>query len=201
MVLSQQGHAMSEIKPIFVDIDGVVNSSRSVHVKIGPDEHSKIVEDLADFAGPLPYGVVHALKTVDPVCVALVNKLFDDIHASGKIGVFVLSSTHRKHFHNGKYGNADHLVKLRKYLTAMGFNVPTMFSITQSLHVPRGEEVKMWLASEDCSEADYVILDDGADFDTTQPLVRVDPTIGMSFENYADACKYLSLPSPGLILL
>lgn len=205
------------MKFIFLDIDGVVNSSRSVIVKIGPTVvTSELVRELArldeadhdetvNFEEWLDYGVRFGLQTVDPVCVALVNKLMRESYPD--IGL-VLSSTHRKFLHHSKvpYGSDEHLRRLRMYLTAMGFTVPEFFSVTPILHKRRGEEIDAWLnhAYENGLYDDderYVILDDAADMLPDQPLVRVDATQGFSFENYAEACRHLGVNAPGLILL
>lgn len=182
------------LKLIFLDIDGVVNSSRSVFTKIGP-----VPGDIHPVLGALPYEAISAIQTVDPVCVALVNRL---IQSDQSIGV-VLSSTHRKHFHNGNYGSEEHLSRLRVYLNLMGFNLPSFFDVTPVLHRPRGEEVSAYLdnLSDEFTVADFVILDDGADFLDWQPLVRIDATIGMDFANYADACKFLAVAEPSVILV
>lgn len=197
------------MKFVFLDIDGVVNSSRSVIVKLGPTiETSEPVRELArldeaDTGGLLDYGVEFGLKTVDPVCVALVNKVLtqDDIG-------LVLSSTHRKFLCHSKvpFGGVEHLRRHRLYLTAMGLHVPPFLSVTPVLHTRRGEEVEAWLnnAYEEgffCDNDAYVILDDSADFLPGQPLVLVDATHGYSFADYGATCTHLGLKEPGLVLL
>ena len=198
------------MKLVFLDIDGVVNSSRSVVVKLGPTvETSELVRELAcldeaDTGGELDYGVEFGLRTVDPVCVALVNKVLDQ----PGVGL-VLSSTHRKFLHHSKvlFGGVEHLRRLRLYLTAMGLHVPTFLSVTPVLHRPRGEEVEAWLKQAyldwTISEDDYryVILDDAADFLPGQPLVLVDAAHGFSFADYGATCTHLGLKEPGLVLL
>ena len=209
------------MKLLFLDIDGVVNSSRSVIVKIGPTvETSEKVRwlarlDEADFYhglgsndemigdDGLEYGVKFGLSTVDPVCVALVNKLL----VGTGVGL-VLSSTHRKFMTNSrvKYGSAEHLRRLRMYLECMDIHVPEFFTITPVLHTRRGSEIQSWLhvAYEEGSYEDgdaYVILDDAADMLPDQPLVRTDPAHGFSFSDYAEACRMLGLKEPGLVLL
>jgi hypothetical protein len=197
------------VKLLFLDVDGVANSSRSVFVKLGPTvETSELVRQLQKLDEPdeteLEFGVSFGLKTIDPVCVALINKL---IAADPQIGL-VLSSTHRKFLWNSKapYGSDTHLARLRLYLTAMGFTVPSFFSVTPVLHKRRGDEIDAWLnhAYENGFYDDddrYVILDDSADMLPGQPLVLCDATQGFSFENYSEACRHLGVNAPGLILL
>jgi hypothetical protein len=108
------------MKILFLDIDGVVNSHRSVVTKIGPTvQTSEAVRWLArlgeadfyDSLGPcdemvddegLEPAVRFGLETVDPVRVGLVNKLLVDTGVGR-----VLSSTHRKLMMNNKvpYGS------------------------------------------------------------------------------------------------
>lgn len=202
------------MKFVFLDIDGVLNSSRSVMVKMGPTvETSELVRELSRVDEPdeseLEYGVAFGLKTVDPVCVALLNKLLESAEASDEEGAaLVLSSTHRKYLYNSKapYGSTEHLRRLRLYLTALGVNVPEAFSITPILHRSRGHEIETWInmSYENGMFDDddlYVILDDAADMLAGQPLVRCDPVHGFSFDDYVEACKHLGLKEPGLILL
>lgn len=201
------------MKILFLDIDGVANSSRSVIVKMGPTvQTSELVRDLSnldrqdhdmiDETG-LSYGARFGLHTADPVCVALINKLFE----SGTVGL-VLSSSHRRFFCHSKiaFGSDEHLRRLRLYLTAMGFKVPEFFSVTNNRHCKRGEQIDDWLnlgyenGIIDDGEQ-YVILDDSSDMLPGQSFVHIDPTHGISFDDYAEACKHLGLEEPGLILL
>lgn len=209
------------MKVLFLDIDGVVNSSRSVIVKMGPtvDTSDKVRAlarlDWQDFHNGLApdgesrdddgldYGVRFGLLTVDPVCVALVNKVLEQ----PDVGL-VLSSSHRRFLCHSRvpYGGEEHRRRLRLYLEAMGLHVPPFFSVTPVKHTKRGLEVKEWLdgAYEDGTMVDgdpYVILDDAADFLPDQPLVRTDPTHGYSFDDYAETCRHLNLKEPGLVLL
>lgn len=196
------------MKVLFLDIDGVLNSSRSVIVKIGPTEQtSELVRELAKLDEPdnpgLDYGVKFGLQTVDPICVALVNKLLE---ADPEIGL-ILSSTHRKFLCHSKvpFRGPEHFRRLRLYLTAMGIKVPKFFGATPVLHSCRGDEIHAFIdrLTEDFNSLDptYVILDDAADMLPGQPLVLVDSEHGFSFSDYAQACKHLGLKEPGMILL
>jgi hypothetical protein len=187
------------MKVLFLDIDGVLNSSRSVFVKIGPTELTS--EGARSLAGEhrdgLPYGARFGLMCADPVCIALLNLLLEETGAT-----LVLSSTHRMFFRDEHtpYGSEKHLRLLRRYLETMGVRVTDAFDITPRLHTPRGNEVQAWIDERGEPEA-YVILDDGRDFDSSQPLVWCDPVNGFDFTNYAEACRQLGVNEPGLILL
>ncbi len=187
------------MKYLFLDIDGVLNSTRSCFVKIGPNlATSEAVRELAQrVSGGLPYGVTFALKCVDPICVELVNRLLKESGAT-----LVLSSSHRTHLSDdhAPFGSATHLGRLRHYLECMGLYVPENFAVTPVLHRPRGEEVEEFFETRDMPDA-YVILDDGADFRGFQPLICVDADIGMSFKDYADACLVLHIAEPSDIIV
>jgi hypothetical protein len=187
------------MKYLFLDIDGVLNSTRSCFVKIGPNlATSEAVRELAQrVSGGLPYGVTFALKCVDPICVELVNRLLKESGAT-----LVLSSSHRTHLtdEHTPFGSVTHLGRLRHYLECMGLYVPMNFDVTPVLHRPRGEEVEEFFETNELPEA-YVILDDGADFHNYQPLVCVDATNGLSFENFAAACTLLHISEPSTIIV
>lgn len=197
-------------KLLFLDVDGVLNSARSVAVRIGPAEDSPQAAVLWDFARDdcedrPELGTLNALRIVDPVCVALVNRLL--VHPD--VGL-VLSSSHRTFLHNSiaPYGSPAHLSRLRAYLTAMGLQVPEFFSVTPVLHGKRGEEIHAWLtthAEEVGLDADgdrYAILDDAGEMLLPgQPLVLCDATQGVSLKNYAQCCRLLGLKEPRSVLL
>lgn len=188
------------MKYLFLDIDGVLNSSRSCFVKIGPSvklSTSAEWQELATIPNGPEFGVTHALICVDPVCVALVNRLLEKSQAT-----LVLSSSHRSYLtdKHTPYASDGHRRRLKLYLKCMGISVPENFAVTPQLHRPRGEEVLAFIEQtflDGCEPEAYVILDDGTDFMDRQPLVRIDANIGMSFQNYVAACKELQI---GIIL-
>jgi hypothetical protein len=175
------------LNTVFLDINGVLDSTRSVAVKIGPDV-MWIGDEDEDLM--LSYLEAHTLRCIDPVCVALMNKLLSTDDTGVRL---VLSSSHRLNFVDGSapYGSQEHRRRLMQFLKLMGlkFN-EVFFDITPNLHSPRGDEVQAWIDEHD-EPPRYVIIDDGKDFWAAQPLVLCDAHHGFSFKNYADASLLL----------
>lgn len=179
---------------VFLDIDGVLNSSSSVMASIGPDETHPAVQTLMSVVGDLPYGVGVALRHVDPVAVGLLNRLLAETNAG-----LVLISTHRAHFMKlSSYESDHHLMCLRVYMTALGIKVPEMFSVTKRMSTTRGAEVEEWLENHPTDK--YAILDDSRDFHSYQHLVKVNGKYGFVFDDYTNALKYLGITPSDLIL-
>lgn len=192
---------------IFLDIDGVLNSTDSTFTKIGrthrTDLQVQAERDLLDHLGlasieELVYGVKFALNTVNPMSVAMLNRLI----GSCKNPCLVLSSTHRKHYSRQySYGSTAHKTVLAHYLSAMGVRVPDAFLVTPCLYTERGAEVNAVLEQLGEKIQSYVILDDGADFFRDQNFVWCDPRYGFTFADYAQACKFLQTEEPSCILM
>lgn len=185
-------------RALFLDVDGVVNSDRSVWLKLGPKEGDAPFERLNDMVGPLPYGVKYGLLTVDSVCVELINRLFDmdpDMW-------LVLSSSHRTYLSHNDFGSASHLSRLRLYLDTMGFRTPRNFSITPKLYLERGAEVDKWLElNAELNIEHYAAVDDSPDFFRWQPVVYTDPHVAITFENFCELTKLLNLQVPSQIII
>ncbi len=189
------------MKHIFLDIDGVLTSTRSIFVKIGSEYASRSQRanqvDLIQTKGRDP-AILHLLNTIDPVCVALVKTLFQESRSK-----LVLSSAHRTRFTETDacdrptlYGSSAHLYDLRTLMWAIGLQIATddtgkpLFDVTeQPSGKSRKEEIQSYVEQHevDC----YVILDDardsGSDRSTDQPVVWCDPRYGFSFEGYLKA--------------
>ena len=197
------------MKLLFLDIDGVLNSSGSVIAKVGPKPGDCAVEPLWLIAGEdgeerPGYSSLFTAETIDPVAVGLVNRLLE-----GGDVMLVLSSSHRKDFWNSvvPYGSPKHLERLRIYLSVLGVKVPRLFDITPDLHTKRGAEIDRWLTDNatrvgfDGDVDGWAVLDDAADMLPYQPLIRTNAEYGFTFAHYVEACKALRLKEPGLILL
>lgn len=131
------------MKVLFLDIDGVINTQRSVsNPRVQPE----------GFTANL-YGV----SKLDPICVARLNKLLEITQAS-----VVISSSWRLLF--------DDVKDLAKYLTSEGVvaNIIDKTPRWAKSYIPgqmkygRGLEIQEWL-DEHPEVTKFVILDDDSD--------------------------------------
>lgn len=178
---------------IFLDIDGVANSTDSIHASIGPTElTSEKVKNL----GSLTPNESFVLKHADPVSIALINRLIKETNAN-----LVLISSHRFNFQELGFGSQAHLKKLRLFLNAMGLQFEYL-SITNSQSTPREKQVSEWIcmAWENGIDVDrYVILDDSKEFKDPN-FVWCDPSQGFTFKEYAQASLLLGAPVSKILL-
>lgn len=179
------------MKVIFLDIDGVLNSTGSFMAKCGPllTERSMaaastlICKYTTD--GQLPMLVSYGLAHADPVAIGLMNRLIEKSGAK-----VVLSSSHRNAFHG-----ADRLDALRCYLSALGL-VCDMIDVTPNLAQERGFEVQAWLDQNDDVER-HAIIDDCDEFFVEQNHVHVKD--GFRASDYFDATTYLGVVESTII--
>lgn len=153
-------------KLIFLDIDGVLNSTRSF---ISSNR------GIPDGRWEEEYWLREQL-TLDPISVGLINRIIEE--TSAKI---VVSSSHRKFFRAGGY---LHLNDLKEYIQGLGV-VGEVISATPVIHnAPRGSEIKEFLRST--SAANYVIIDDSSDMleEQLNNFVHTDSNNGFLFEDY-----------------
>lgn len=181
------------LKVLFLDIDGVINSSRSILSRVGSKFDNAIYNSFcalreSQYPLDLPYIIKDTIDTIDSVAVGLVNRI---LYTSG--AKLVLSSSHRAELTGPEvlFRSKRHMELLNRYLGALGIKHP-IFDLTDRLYCSRGVEVATWLEQNPEVE-DYVILDDGRDFEPGQHLVWCNPVDGLSTDNYYDACKHLSI--------
>jgi hypothetical protein len=175
------------MRVIFLDLDGVINSDRSILV---------CGERLEKFKGSdVPYYEKFLLSNVDPIAVEMINLLVEMTDAK-----IVLSSSHRKHF-NKISDFVQRLEKTRQYFSKIGFDSERLIGWTPELLDVRGREIQNWL-DEHSEVAHYVIIDDSADMldEQMENFVRTDGSDGFSAQNYRDCFKILGVGLSDLLL-
>lgn len=180
------------MKAIFFDIDGVLNSSRSILAPMYESRENPL-RDLV-YGAKLGFIGEMALRTVDPIAVGLLNRLIRESEA-----LVILCSSHREFLvEDTNYGSFTHILRLNKYLEDMNIK-GGIDGVTPVLHGPRGLEVQTYVIEHEID--DYVILDDSSDFLPGQPHIKVDPSIGLSAENYYEACKLLGIATSSILTI
>jgi hypothetical protein len=200
------------VKFLFLDIDGVVNNTASTLTKVGKYLQTGMqqlaVQSLKlEFAveDELPYGPSFTIDTIDPVCVALVNRML----AKDQNLRIVLSSSHRSMFcgdnYNGiGFGTQTHLDVLRQYMRALGFigtPLQLIHDVTPRLYIPRGKEVKQWLAQNGHYQiTHHCAVDDGGDFEPGDcNFVQTNGTLGLRSDEYFKIVKHLVIHESTII--
>jgi hypothetical protein len=192
------------VKILFLDIDGVANNTPSTLVKVGRELQTgmqklaiqSLTQEFATEDG-LPYGPSFTIDTIDPVCVALVNRM---LAKEPKLRI-VLSSSHRSMFcgdnYNGiGFGTESHLDVLRQYMRALGFigtPLQLIHDVTPRLDIPRGKEVKQWLEQNAIYDiTHHCAVDDGGDFEPGDcNFVQTNGTFGLRSDEYFKIVKHL----------
>lgn len=178
------------MKILFLDIDGVLNSSRTA---------------LVTKTQGLSY--LECMKAgIDKTAVALVNRLCHDNNLK-----IVLSSNHRYDYMypdtvtlpGGFSRDKVDLFRLGLYLEQLGLDHTLVLDATPDINVPgkrRGDEVQRWLNLNDYPKynvSHFIILDDVDQFsyetDFRERFVQVDGNEGFSFKNFRDCEKLLGV--------
>lgn len=180
------------MKVLFLDVDGVLNSTRSTLARTGPlrshaarlafDELLTVYHEDES----IPYGPKFTLETIDTTAVGLVNRLLDKSEAH-----LVISSSHRGYLldFGQTYRGEKHMQRLNLYFAAMGIT-HEICDITPRIYQTRGHDVEAWLEAHPGVDR-HVCLDDASDFHSHHNLVKCDPKVGFSSENYYEACRHL----------
>lgn len=161
------------MKVIFLDVDGVLNSSQ-------------FASEMYDKTGRNGFGGwFKEEEPIDHDNVLWSQELVDRVRriadtCSAKI---VMSSTWRKHFS---------VPKFKEMFSIYGWDDAPVIDKTVSLRGPRGLEINDWL-SKNKHDA-YVILDDSRDMlpDQMSHFVETDMEIGISDEDVEKAIKILN---------
>lgn len=160
------------MKIIFLDIDGVLNSDRSIAV-------------YPYIARTGIYWYDYLYSKFDPVAIQLLNQITDETNA-----MIVITSANRKDI------SLDTMRELFYHSGVTG----CVFSETRILHTLRGIEIEEWLSRHEVSN--YVIIDDSKQFseDQLENFVHVDGRYGLSLSNAFDAKRILGCPVSSLII-
>lgn len=103
---------------------------------------------------------------IDPAAVARLRMLVEQTGAS----VVLMSS----------WRHRMPMQQFTRLLELFGWQAAPVIGATPDIPgVPRGEEVRVWLAAMDC-RATYICLDDDGDFLPGQPHIRTDPDVGLT---------------------
>lgn len=161
-------------KIIFLDFDGVLNSVRTMHAF----EVDRTLDD--------DYFTCLLISLVDPVAIALLNKITDETGAK-----IVVSSTNRLHL------KFEGCVKVLRRMGATG----EVVGVTEHLNSTRGIEIQEWVARNNVDT--FVIIDDDRDMLTEQSanFVHVNGQIGLDHRNKDDAIKILNGTEPSMIVV
>ena len=176
------------LRIIFLDIDGVLNSTRSFCAVIRKNWTNYTERIVA---------------SQDPIATRMIERLAQETNSD-----IVLTSSQRKPFFTGKaerlcnekgerFVRWEHnLNELHAHMQMLGFlNVEKFISCTPDFGGEiRGVEIREWLAR--CNEVidSYVIIDDDRDFlpEQMNNFVHSSNTNGFSFENFQASVKILT---------
>ncbi|HET8550879.1 MAG TPA: HAD domain-containing protein [Gammaproteobacteria bacterium] len=161
---------------IFLDIDGVLNSSEYVHARGGAMPPRWLIVR----HGPT---LAHEVWDIAPTLLGRLRQLVEDTGAR-----IVISSTWRL----GQSPDHFHLLFERR-----GWPLPreTIIGCTPTLRGLRGNEIATWIETAGFT-GPYVILDDDSDMLPGQPFIHVDRSVGLSQGNCHDAKAFLISEGP-----
>lgn len=161
---------------IFLDIDGVLNSS----------EYYKSLDYLKETNGmsDAELMLVAHHTHLDPKALFLMNELVDRSGAE-----VVLSSTWR-----GMYSPEEmtEMMQKRGATFRIVASTPILFGKVNSSRIPRAKEIKAYLKALQSQPESFVILDDHDDmFDLKTKLIQTNDKIGLTQEDIENSIKIL----------
>jgi hypothetical protein len=180
---------------IFLDIDGVLNSTTSFigykEMNLRPqlkqmyrDFHDvdETIENKEDFRFAID------LSMIDPVPLGLLRILVNKTNAH-----IIISSVWRMHKGGIKYFN--------KLFNHFGWdNAPIIGATPSSNHGRRGLEIEQWMKKNNFNPMidRYVIIDDDSDMLVEQfpHFVKCDNRVGFTYDNYKKALDILNVDIP-----
>lgn len=165
------------MKIIFLDVDGVLNSVRSM-LAWYPEYKASWVNYGGEQSGILR-------NHIDPMAVKLLNRL-TDLNPDLK---YVISSSHR-------IGRT--LEELQEHIASFGITGPVIDMTGRDSKGRRGNEIRDWLDRnmEDLGVANYAIIDDDSDMTEAQKLnhfVHTDNEYGLAYKDYKKLVGILQL--------
>jgi hypothetical protein len=169
------------MRVIFLDVDGVLNSVRSMIALHDEYKASWAASDKETVKNKL------LRNHVDPIAVKLFNRITDhnpDV-------AYVISSSHRKLYK---------LKHLEEHIRGLGITGPVLGSTGSDPRGFRGNEIRNWLVHNNSDKhiTHYVIVDDSDDMTDAQKshhFVRTSNDDGMSYANYKEILKINTDPS------
>jgi hypothetical protein len=180
------------MKVLFLDIDGVLNSSRTALV--------------TPMAGKTFKQIM--IDGIDKTAVAMVNRLCKDNNL-----LIVLSSSHRYDYllpgtvavEGGFSRDQVDLFRMGLYLQELGLDYTLVIDATPDITAPnstRGDEINRWLElNEGLNVENFIILDDVDQFhgviqfrnELAPHFVKCDGNEGFSFKNFRACEKILGI--------
>lgn len=154
---------------VFLDIDGVLNSTTWAGAR-----------PVRGFIPPRSAIEAFQEERIDPATVARLRVVVERTGAS----IVVMSS----------WRNRMAITEFARLLELHGWVTPPVLGVTPDLPgASRGEEVRAWLEAGDC-RANYICLDDDADFLPDQPHIQTDPDIGLTDDDVRRCIARLANP-------
>lgn len=161
---------MDNIKLLFLDIDGVLNSNKYFQHPQYREECNAL--DLRDYYGEEVLELAPYLH-MDPSAIKLLNSIID------QTGAYVILSSAWRRF--------NPILQINQWLQMRGATFDLLDQTPQfKTIVPRGHEVKSFLDSFKQSVSSFVIIDDlpHRDFKSfRKQFVQTDPNVGLTLQD------------------